>query len=213
MASPDQIAAEYLNRSVSIDIGDSVRRGADLVRDNLGLLVGAFALSMVLSLGMSAVPMIGWIAAFFLNHVVAGGLALVFIRRIRGDRASVFDVFTGFSEALFNLAAAGALATVLIFLGFVLLILPGVYLAVCYGFAVPLVIDKKYEYWTAMEVSRRVVQKHWWKMFALMIVVALLFLVGAIALFVGVFLTGPIAIAAYLYAYQTLFGDSVVVGV
>jgi uncharacterized membrane protein len=89
--------------------------------------------------------------------------------------------------------------------GFFLCIVPGVYLAVGYVFAVPLVIDKKLEFWTAMEVSRRVVQQHWWTMFGLMIVAFLISIAGVLACGVGIFLTVPVALAAVMYAYEDLF--------
>jgi hypothetical protein len=52
--------------------------------------------------------------------------------------------------------------------------LPGIYLGVGYVFALPLVIDKKMDFWPAMEVSRRVVHHHWWSTFALVIVLGII---------------------------------------
>jgi uncharacterized membrane protein len=90
--------------------------------------------------------------------------------------------------------------------GFMLCILPGVYLAVGYLFALPLVIDKKMEFWPAMEVSRRVVHHHWWSIFALVIVVSLIVVAGVLACGVGVLVAIPIASASLMYVYEDLFG-------
>ena len=85
-------------------------------------------------------------------------------------------------------------------------ILPGIYLAVGYTFALPLVIDKKMEFWPAMEVSRRVVHEHWWSVFALLIVLAIVGFLGCLMCFVGVVITVPLATGAFMYVYEDLFG-------
>ena len=95
-------------------------------------------------------------------------------------------------------------------IGLILCILPGIYLAVGYIFALPLVVDKKMEFWTAMEVSRRVVHEHWWSMFALVIVLGLVALAGFLLCVIGAAITIPIASAALMYVYEDLFGTRAV---
>jgi hypothetical protein len=53
------------------------------------------------------------------------------------------------------------------------LIIPGVYLAVAWIFSVPLVADKRLEFWSAMELSRKVVTRVWFPILGLMIVALL----------------------------------------
>jgi hypothetical protein len=199
---PEALAAEYIRRPVVIDIGRAVSRGWELVRDNMPLLVGATLLAWLVALGLAVVPVLGWIVGF----VMLGGLDYVFLRRIRGETVELGDVFVGFNEAFLHLAMAGLVKSVLTSLGFMLCILPGIYLAVGYLFALPLVIDKKMEFWPAMEVSRRVVHQHWWSIFALVIVVSLIVIAGVLACGVGALVAIPIASAALMYVYEDLFG-------
>jgi hypothetical protein len=199
---PEALAAEYIRRPVVIDIGRAVSRGWELVRDNLALLVGATALGWLVAVGLAVVPVLGWIVGF----VMLGGLDYVFLRRIRGEAVELGDVFVGFNEAFLHLAMAGLVKSVLTSFGFMLCILPGIYLAVGYLFALPLVIDKKMEFWPAMEVSRRVVHQHWWSIFALVIVVSLIVVAGVLACGVGALVAIPIASAALMYVYEDLFG-------
>ena len=113
------------------------------------------------------------------------------------------DVFAGFNVAFLHLALAGLVKWLLTSLGLVLCILPGIYLAVGYVFALPLVIDKKMEFWPAMEVSRQVVHRHWWSMFALMIVLAIVACVGFLACGVGALISVPVASAASCMCTKT----------
>ncbi len=62
------------------------------------------------------------------------------------------------------------------------------------------------EFWPAMEVSRRVVHEHWWSIFALVIVLALVAFSGFLLCGVGEVITIPLASAALMYVYEDLFG-------
>jgi uncharacterized membrane protein len=57
-----------------------------------------------------------------------------------------------------------------------------------------------------MELSRRVVDHHWWTTFALLIVLTLIACAGFIACGVGAIITVPIATASLMYVYEDLFG-------
>jgi hypothetical protein len=200
MDQPGVIAAAYLSRGGSVDIGGAVSRGWALVRDNLWMLMGATVLCWLISI---AVPLIGWIIA----PVLMGGLEYMFVRRIRGETIYLGDVFVGFDLALVNLILAGLVKGVLTGVGFVLCLLPGIYLAVGYVYALPLILDKKMEFWTALEVSRQVVQRHWWSMFALLIVLMVIVCLGVLACLVGVLVAAPMATAAMMYVYEDLFRE------
>ena len=192
----------YLNRQVSVDISSSLSRGWALVRENMPLLVGATVLAWLISF----VPVVGWLLAF----VMLGGLDYLFLRRMRGETVQIGDVFAGFNLALLNLVMCGLVKVLLVCLGLIACILPGIYLGVGYVFALPLVIDKKMDFWPAMELSRQVVHRHWWSIFALVIVLALVAFAGFLVCGIGEVITIPLASAAFLYVYEDLFGAPVV---
>jgi hypothetical protein len=203
MDTPDVIAAEYLRRGGGVDIGGAISRGWALVRDNLWVFIAATVLSWLISVGLAFVPVLGWVVGF----VMLGGLDYMFLRRIRGETVQIGDVFAGFNIAFLHLALAGLVKGLLTCLGLILCILPGIYLAVGYVFALPLVIDKKMEFWPAMEVSRQVVHHHWWSMLGLVIVLAVLACAGFLVCFVGALVSIPVASASFMYVYEDLFGQ------
>ena len=206
METADSIAATYLQRHTPIDISSALSRGWALVRDNLVELVGATLLGWLITVALAAVPVLGWIIGF----VLLGGVDYMFLRRIRGEEVQIGDVFAGFNRAFLDLTMAGLVKWLLTTLGLILCIVPGIYLAVGYVFALPLVIDKKMDFWTAMEVSRRVVHEHWWSTFALCIVLALVVLAGVLLCGIGAVITVPVATAALMYVYEDLFGTPAV---
>ena len=187
-----------LERDYQVSIGDCFSRGWDLVIRHFWLLVGA---SFVTGLIQGAVP--------FLASVCVGGMFLLCLKLIRGQPAEFGDAFSGFTLAFLQLFLAGIVIAVLVSVGLLFCLLPGIYLAVAWKFAVPLVVDKKMEFWPAMELSRKVVSKHWWTMLGLLLVGALVVVLGFIACFVGVFVAIPVVLAAMAYAYEDIFGRAV----
>jgi hypothetical protein len=206
MDTPEMIAEEYLRRDINIDIGSAVSRGWALVMANLPVLAGATVLAWAIGVGLGFLPIVGWVAVVLLGSVLHGGVFYIFIRRIRGEEVQLGDMFAGFNVALLPLILAGLVAAALISVGFVLCVLPGIYLTVGYLFVLPLVIDKKLDFWPAMEVSRRVVHKHWWPMFLLAIVLLLIICAGVLACGLGLVIAIPVVIAALSYVYEDLFG-------
>lgn len=77
-----------------------------------------------------------------------------------------------------------------------------IYLSVSWIFTFPLVIDQKLGPWTAMEVSRRVVGKQWFRVFFVMLLGGILAMLGLIGLFIGIFFTLPLMFGSIACAYE-----------
>jgi hypothetical protein len=202
----NHMAAEILARNVELDVGICFNRGWRLLQENFWLLVGATAVVLLIGLGLASVPLVGLPAVVLLGFVFLGGLHWVFLKRVRGQRADLSDAFAGFSLAFVPLMFAGAVIQLLTAAGLILCIVPGIYLFVIWwGFVPLLVLDKKMDFWPAMELSRRVVHHHGWQVAGLMLAVLVVTIAGLLAFLVGVFLTLPLAIAAVICAYEELF--------
>jgi uncharacterized membrane protein len=201
------LAASFPARGTTLDAGRCVSRAGALVRDNPVILIGSALVTWSLIVGISLIPRVGWMIGMVLNSPLLGGLYYVYLRRLRGLPSRAEDVFAGFRLAFLPLVLAGLLSGALTSLGFLLLIVPGIYLAIAFMFVVPLVIDKRLEPWVALEVSRRVVHGQWWTMLALGLIASLIAAVGVLAFGVGVLIAVPVATATLAYAYEDLFGD------
>jgi hypothetical protein len=90
-------------------------------------------------------------------------------------------------------------------LGLILLGLPvTVFLTVNWMFSLPLILDQRVGFWTAMKRSWRQVRRHWWSCLALSVVIAILNFFGMLCCLVGLLVTGPVSILATMYAYETV---------
>ena len=160
--------AQVLGQQPQLQIGNCLALSWRLLTANFGLLFAASFIVWVLSIICSAVPLVGWALNWAVGGVLYGGLYLIFLNRIRGKSAAIGDVSAGFSIAFAQLALVGLLTGMLTLIGVLCcLVIPGLYLFVAWIFSVPLVADRRLEFWSAMELSRKVVNKVWFELFTL----------------------------------------------
>lgn len=202
----DQMAEQITARDYQVGIGCCISRSWELVKTHFWLTVGAVFIVSAIECALGAIPILGAAATMVMAGAFHGGLFYLFLKLIRGQQAGIEDAFAGFKLAFVPLMLAGIVVSVLSSLGFLLCILPGIYLAVAWVFTFALVIDRKIDFWPAMELGRKVVTKHWWTVFGLLVVNALVCLLGLICCLVGVFVAMPVTIGAVAYAYEDIFG-------
>lgn len=82
-----------------------------------------------------------------------------------------------------------------------------IYCYICWKFTIWLTADKKLPFWSAMELSRKVVHRHWWWIFFVQVLSALVTMAGTLLCLVGLIYAAPLAIAVQAYLYEDLFGD------
>jgi len=91
---------------------------------------------------------------------------------------------------------------------FLICLIPVIYLQINWSFTLPLIIDKQMDFWPAMTTSWKRVNKHWWLVFGLVVLVGLLNVVGVLLCCVGMLFTMPIGLGALMYAYETIFSSA-----
>ena len=135
------------------------------------------------------------------------GIMMMAVKYARGEPVepkSIFDYYaiTG------KLALAGLLICIMTVIGFLLLILPGIYLSVAYVFTLPLIADKGLGVWDAMELSRKTVTKQWWKIAGVMGILSILSFLGFLALGIGLIWAIPLFfVTLYGLLYPMIFDE------
>ena len=190
-------ASEILSREVTLNIGSCLNRGWNLVREYLWMSVGVTIVIMLLTH-----------ATVVLRGPLMAGLWLFYLKRARGAQADFETVFAGFRAPLLQLLFGGLVVLALMVVGFFCLILPGIYLGAAFLFTLPLIIDQGLDFWPAMQLSRKVVDRHWLKFMGFWIVLLLVSASGYACLMAGMLVTIPIAMAAAAYAYEDIFGPA-----
>jgi len=154
--------------------------------------------------GFAIDTVIGWLASPVTIPLSVGVLLLGYARA--NDEEIRIDTIFNYYIVVWPLFFASILITILTYIGFALLIIPGIYLAIAYSFTLPLMIDKKLDIWGAMEVSRQAVTHAWFTVFGVNITLAFLIVISAIPMGIGLIWTVPLAMIAQGVMYRKIFG-------
>ncbi len=201
-------AAQVADRGVTLDFLGCYERSWTLLKANFWPLVGVTLLICVMHAVLIGVDRQGLhlIDTLFSGVIGAGSLYYTLLKA-RGQPAELGDAFAGFTRAFLTLLVIAIVKGLLVTLGVLCLILPGIYLAVAYSFTALVAVDKRLGFWETMELSRRVVTRNWWPVFALCLLAIPVLLVGVLALGVGIFVAIPLIVGAFVYAYEDLFSS------
>jgi uncharacterized membrane protein len=197
-------------RKIDIPIGEVVQRGWDLAMQNLGSFIGYTLVVLVIHLGLAAIPILGWIASWIINPALSAGYFTYIRKRIRNEPAVFQDFFEGF-QYLGPLFMVGLVGGILVAIGTLLCIIPGLYLALGYIFASFIVVSFRLDFWQAMETSRRAVTENLVTMILFALVMIGINILGALACLVGLIISLPVSYCAAVVAFYMLFEEQPVV--
>jgi uncharacterized membrane protein len=193
---------------LDLSIGVCIQRGWDLVIENLGPLIGYACIVLAIHAGLALIPILGWIAGMVIGPALSAGYFIYIRKKIRGEPAQFSDFFGGF-DYLGQLFLLGLVSGILIFIGILLCILPGLYLFVAYMFASFLVIARELDFWQAMETSRKAVTANLGSMIFLLLAFLGINILGALACLVGLIFTIPLTYCASVVAFHMIFEEEV----
>lgn len=125
-------------------------------------LVAAFTRSM------PATQLANYLLSAFVLWPMLAGLVMLGARRAAGAPTRAGMVGDCFSQAG-RIAGLSIVQMLLVGFGFLLFIIPGIYLAVSYILALPLLVDRRLGVWESLETSRRVIGTCWFRTFGLLL--------------------------------------------
>ena len=213
---------ENATHDYDFDIIEIIKAGWARMEGVKAQLFAAFAIyvavAIVLQLTLGLVfPQGTQVEPNYLNQQIVGilsypvlmpimaGIIMMAIHHGRGEQIDFKSVFN-YYHLTGKLALAGILIYVMTMIGFILLIVPAIYLSVSYAFTLPLIVDKNMDVWAAMEHSRKTVTKHWFKVAGLMGLLTVAMAISAIPLGVGLIWTVPLMfVTMYGLAYPVMF--------
>ncbi len=175
--------------------GRWIGAGWQMVKADIGMF---FVLALVMSLISSMVPVI-------LHGPLLAGFHIYCMKKILGRRAEFADLFTGFNFFVPTLVAS-LVMSLFISLGTLLCIIPGLVLSAMYMFTYLFIVDKRMDFWPAMQASHAVVRNDYFGFTMFIVVSMLVILLGVLCCVVGVFVAIPVVIAAITVAYQEIVG-------
>lgn len=155
------------------------------------------------ALGIIRASVIGLVPGCIFS-VFHAGLLNMALKEGRCEPTSIGDVFSGIRR-FGSLAIAGLLTTLLIYLGIVLLIVPGLFAIGILSFVPLLILDRNMSPIAAIAEVWTTLRQHGFALFALIFLAGLLMCLGFCACCVGVLFTQPIYVLTIGLAYNNFY--------
>ena len=175
--------------------GHWVGAGWDLVKADMG----NYALMGLIFLALNGmVPVI-------LQGPLMVGFHIYVIKRMAGRNAEFADLFKGFNYFVPALVASLVIA-LFTFGGSLLCLIPGLVVAAMYKFTYLFIVDKRMDFWPAMQASHNVVKSDYFGFTMFLILLALVNVLGFVCCIVGLLISLPVTLAAITVAYGELVG-------
>ena len=160
----------------------------------LGVLL-TFTVLFVIGSGNAVVAAVAYI-------LYAGYIAMM-IRHYRGEKVELDDLFSIDSRWIYFVFLT-MVKTVLIILGLLCFIIPGIYLAVRWMFAEILVLDKGMRPMEALRASSTLTEGYRGHLFFFSVVAAILGIIGFFLIVIGAFVASLVTLFATIYLYERL---------
>ncbi len=147
--------------------------------------------------------------AMILSSYLGMGIWKICINHIRGNEVQLNDLFTISFSQFIHYIIASIINLIAVVLGLILLIIPGIHIA-CRLMIMPgYIVDKNESFDVALKSSWNATKGYTVKLFLWMLLACFVFIVGIIALVVGVFAAIPVISLAMAYIYVQLSDESV----
>jgi hypothetical protein len=152
------------------------------------------------------VPLVMFAIAYgvFVAGPIQYGTNWVFLKAVRGERIEIRDMFIVFQKNYWNAVIAKIVVGVIVGLGIVMLIVPGIIFACRLAFVPYLVVDREMDVMDALRVSWDMTRGHGWQIFLMGFLAIFIVIAGLVLLFVGVFISMMWISAAFAAMYHAV---------
>src|SRR5579859_2148067 len=182
-------------------------------KKNFGQLFVAAIVSLVVVIFFRAMPAalhnepalsgIFGLLNFVVSLILSVGWIMIGLNAIRNKEVSL-KLFQQPAGKIVKYFLASLLYNFVVFLGFFLFVIPGIYFALRYQFALTLIVDRDAGIADAFAMSAQMTKGMKWSLFGLAIVSVLLNLGGLILIGLGLIITIPTSYLAVFAAYEKL---------
>jgi uncharacterized membrane protein len=165
----------------------------DLVKQDIGNYI---LMALIFTL-LNGVP--------FIQGALIAGFHVYTMKKIFNRPAEIGDLFKGFNFFIPTLVAS-LLIGLFTCLGTMACIIPGLVIAAMYKFTYLFIIDKRMDFWPAMQASHAVVRNDYWGFTMFLLLAVLVNVVGFLCCIVGLLVTIPVTFVAITIAYREIVG-------
>lgn len=197
---------------------EAIRFGWDVMKANFWFFAGLFVFILVLYIGLGVlegltekrVPLVALIVnlvSMAVQFITGIGMIRITLKLCDNEKPKFSDLFSGFP--LFWKYVAGSIVYgLIVVLGILLLIVPGIIWAVKYQYFSYLIVDAGLGPIAAIKKSAVLTKGSKWNLFMFGGLLGLINLLGVLCLLLGIFATAPATGMAMAFVYRKLLAAS-----
>lgn len=206
------------NRKLYFSKGEAVRFGFEKAKKHLFFFVVLFLIWIAVSavygaLNFFLLTQVGPDGSLLLNlfnwifsSIITLGMVSIALKITDDKKAEYKDLFFLNWKLLFVYIIANLARSLAIIVGLLLLIIPGIIIAIKLQFLEYLIVDKKMGF-EAINKSWEMTKGVKWNLFVFGILLAFINILGFLALIVGLFITLPLSMVATAFVYKKLLSQ------
>jgi uncharacterized membrane protein len=141
----------------------------------------------------------------FISGPIGYSVNWVFLKAVRREKIEIKDMFAVFERNYWNAVVAGLVTTIIIIIGLIMLIVPGIIFACRLAFVPYLVLDEKMEAMEALKTSWAMTKGYGWTVFFMGLLAFLIVIAGLIMLIFGVLISIMWLSAAFAILYHSVY--------
>jgi len=199
----------------AFSITEAIKYGWKTLREHFvfltSLIVGLFIINIGINVATQALDKADLnlllfattILSVVVSVIIGMGLIYVALKLYDENMAGYRDILEP-APLFWRYLGSSIVYVVIVILGLILLIVPGIIWAIKYNFYKYAVIDEKLGVMDSIRRSGEITKGEKWHLFLFGIVLVLLNVLGALAFIVGLIVTIPITMMAVVYVYRKL---------
>lgn len=193
-----------------VSVKESLTFGWEAFKKDPWFFVGVTAALTIFSMVVNALTSggygLGALLGLFISFLASTVITIAYARLALSTAAGPHVGWEGLwaPEYFLNMLGATILQSIIVLVGFVLLIIPGIIASLLLSMTQLSVVDKKLNPIEALKESYRLTRPHLWPLFVFMLALIVLNLIGLIALVIGLLVTLPVSLIAVAHVYRKL---------
>lgn len=211
------------NRKISPDAGSAYGAGWDIMWKTF---IPLFVVSLVFGVISGPTGALQWdgdndfkwfmapLALFaiaygvFVSGPIGYSVKWVFLKAVRGEPAEIKDMFSVFQRNYWNAVLGNILVGIIVGIGLLMLIVPGIIFACRLAFVPYLIIDREMEVTAALTKSWEMTKGYGWHIFFMAFLAFWIVILGLLALIFGVIISGIWISTAFAAMYQAVVEEN-----
>ena len=199
-------------------ISEALQFGWDTTKSNIGFFIGLLIVAgliqyvpaivaAIIEADAPDLSLIIRIASYVLSAIIGMGLIKICLRFCDGEKGEFSDLFSCY-PLFFKYLIGSILYGLIVVVGLILLIIPGIIWAIKFQFFDYLIVDKGLGPVDALEKSSEITRGVKWDLFAFGILLVIINILGFLCLVVGLFVTIPVTLVAMAFVYRELLPET-----